>query len=347
MLVAGVVVASCAAAPADAPKWEPPPPPKGSLVPVPSNKGTKPASSFVAKGDRTIGGCKVFPRDHFLNAREVDTLPVHPRSAEYVRFLGGKDTPIKVPRSTLWEGSRPGMPINVVDSRQIGMSEVQLNTGWSSRGWFGGYPIPKNPRIQGDPGAAWDRHLLIVDVADCTAYELIQYDPLIHRLTGLHTAMSGVRYSLSTTDMPLKTTNVANTPMIGQYVMVDEANSGKVEHLIAFCSSTTGKGVTWPARMSDGQWDRPDAPPIGTWMRLRLDVPIGHLKGQARAIAEAMREHGLVLTDTCGHRFSVLGENSPHWNKSEMAALAKLTVADFEAVDASLMKRSDDSFRIR
>jgi len=348
LVVTTLVIASCASAPdSNAPDWQPPPLPTDTTLPKPATPATKPAASFVATSDREIGGCTVYPRDHFLNAREVDTLPVHPRSADYVRFLGGEDTTLKTPSSSVWEGSRPGMPINVVDSRETGMKSVQLNTNWTTRGWFGGYPIPSSPRIQGYPGTAWDRHLIMVDQADCTAYELIQYDRHVYDLTGLHTALSGVKYSLFSTDMPKITTNVANTPMVGQYVMVDEANAGRVEHPLAFCSSTTGAGVTWPARMSDGQWDRPDAPPIGTWIRLRADVDLGRFEGQALAIAKAMREHGMVLTDTCGHRFSVLGENSDGWNKSQLTELGRLTIADFEAVDVSPMKRSDDSFRIR
>ncbi len=341
------VIASCAVAPQpEAPKWEPPPPPQHSLTPKPSNPGVTPAKSFVAKDDRSIGGCTIFPRDHFLNAREVDTLGVHPRSAEYVRFLGGRDTTLKAPSSNIWQGSRGGMPINVVDSRDVPMRSVTLNKNWTTRGWFGGYPIPRSPRVEGHPGTAWDRHLVMLDVADCTGYELIQYDRELAALTGFHTALSGTKYSLSSTDMPRITTNVANTPLIGQYVTLAEANSGKVDHPVGFCSSTTGKGVTWPARMSDGQWDRPDAPPIGTWIRLRADVDISHLKGQALAIAKGMREHGMVLTDTCGHRFSVMAENSDGWNKTQMQQLAKLTIADFEAVDVTPMMRSESSFRI-
>jgi hypothetical protein len=34
-----------------------------------------------------IGSCPVFPPDHILNTR-VDTLPVHPRSAQYINSIG-------------------------------------------------------------------------------------------------------------------------------------------------------------------------------------------------------------------------------------------------------------------
>jgi hypothetical protein len=353
-LVTAASVAACSTRPSGSDRGEGPitsevPPPVGAGPGSVGNVGGGPptASSFVATADRSIGGCTLFPRDHVLNARAIDTLPLHPRSDTWIEFLGGAATNVHAPHSSVWEGARPGMPINVVDSRQVGTVPVQLNHSWASKGFHGEYPIPPAPRLEGDPSIQWDQHLIMVDVADCTAYELIQYDPRITEALGVHTALAGARYPLDTTEAPEMTTNAPNTPMVGQYVMVDEVDAGRVEHPIGFCSDTVGTEHIWPARTSDGVHEGPDAAPMGTWIRLRGDVDLERFTGQARPIAEGLRRHGAILTDTCGQRLGLLGENSDRWVDTELDQVRALTAADFEVVDAAPMMRSEESFAIR
>lgn len=302
----------------------------------------------AARTESRIGGCPVFPRDHFLNATNVDRLPVHPDSNRWTAYLarGGTAARLGVPSSSVWEGSRGGMPFNVVDSRQTGFSRVVLSPDWTATSHRGGYPIPKDPMVEGYPGVAFDKHLLMVDVADCTGYELIQYEPTTYRLIGLHTAMAGTRYRLDDGDHTAYTTNAAGTPMIGQYAMADEVVAGRLAHVIGFCTDELSSKVVWPARSSDGKDRSPDAPPMGTWLRLKADVDLRKFSGQARTIAEALRRHGMVLTDTCGHQFALFGESSSRWNATELAQLRNLTARNFEVVDPTPMKRSNSSFRI-
>jgi len=350
LIAAALGLAACA--PPDVAERRPPAegvPEAGSPeLAAPGTAGSHRApTTFAATADRELAGCTLFTRNHFLNARHVDLLPVHPRSSTYIAFLGGGQANLHTPSSTIWEGSRTGMPINVVDSRLTGMEEIELDHSYTSRSHFGAYPVPENPRIQGYPGQAWDRHLVMVDVADCTAYELIQFDPDAPGLTGRRTALAGTRYPLSSPEMPRMTTNVANTPLVGQYVMVDEVNAGSVPHPIGACTSNGGSEATWPARMSDGPHDTPDAPPMGSWLRLRADVDLDRFSGQARPVAEAMRHHGIILTDTCPHPLSIMGENSDGWVKEEIRQLRELTAADFEVVDTTPMRVSEDSFLVR
>jgi hypothetical protein len=300
---------------------------------------------------RTIGGCSIHPRDHFLNATNVDDLPVHPMSDTWLEFLGGS-TPLRPPSSTTFVADggvvlRSGMPINVVDSTTFPKSSVVFNASYSTLGYTGTYPIPRNPKVEGHPGVAWDQHVLMIDTADCNAYELIGYDPRAYDTFGLHTALVGVRYRLDTVAQPRITTNSPNTPMIGQYAMYDEVANEELHHPIGFCSDRIGTAATWPARASDGKVTGPDAMPMGAWLRLRPDVDIEQFTGQARPIAEAMRKNGIVLTDTCGNRFSLFAENSENWINTETAQLATLRVSDFEVIDVTPMKVSDTSFQIR
>lgn len=309
--------------------------------------GGLPTTFRAASTRASTGDCTMFPPDHFLNATDIDTLAVHPMSSVWLNSIGGAAAPMRFPNSKVWEGSRGGMPINVVDSRVVGFSEVMLNPWGSSRSYQGPYPMPEVPIIQGSPTPQWDRHVLIVDVAECMAYELIQYDPLIRLLTGKHGALSGTRYPLNSSDWPVMTTNAPKTPMLGQYVLVDEVAAGSVDHVMGFCTNDISTSHQWPARASDGVIGSPDAMPMGTWIRLRADVDLSGFGADARTIARALREHGAVLTDTCAHDFYLMGENSTRWNDASLAALGSLDAADFEVVDTAPLRSDGASFRIR
>ena len=305
-----------------------------------------PVSFKAAATTASIGGCELFPADHYLNATNIDKLPVHPNSDQWLSGHRARGTKITTPSSTVWEGSSTGIPINVVDSRVTGFKDVTYTMNVSSSEYRGRVPIPSSPRVEGHPGAAWDRHLLILDVADCTAYELIQYDPTLGSI-GVHAANSGAKYKLDSTARMKFTTNSPNTPMIAHAFRVDEVNAGAVRHVTAFCSNTIATSHVWPANSSDGVKPPGSELPMGAWIRLKSTVDLGRFSGQARAMADALRHHGAVLSDTCTQGMHLTGENSSGWKSTEMAQLKQLTAHDFEIVDTTPLKVSENSFAVR
>ena len=81
---------------------------------------------------------------------------------------------------------------------------------------------------------------------------------------------------------------------------------------------------------------------MGAWLRLRADVPIAELPPQARAVATAMRDYGIVFSDT-GPGFALTGTPDRRWDMEDLASLTRLTTDDFEVVDASGVVVSADS----
>lgn len=312
-----------------------------TAAPAPAPAGRHRLSATAAR----VGDCPMFPPDHYLNAVNIDELPVHPRSNAWLDDMGRAST-VDFPSSTVWDGARGGMPVNVVDSRETGFTAVMMNPFWPSSYYGGRYPLPSNPRVQGYPSAQWDRHLLIVDTAECMAYELIQYDTVLASL-GVHSALSGARYPLDSTDRLPTSTNAPKTPMLGQYVLDDEVAAGEVPHVMAFCSNRISTRSVWPAKASDGAVDSTGTIPMGAWVRLRSNVDTSRFGPQAKVVAAALRERGAVLTDTCGHRFHLMAENSGEWNNADMDSIEALDMSDFEVVDASGLAADGTSFRIR
>lgn len=310
------------------------------VVEQPVTTEPRPTTTFrPAAVTARMASCQMFPRDHYMNAANVDRLPVHPRSADWIARMGGSATPLRFPTSRIWESARGGMPFNLVDSRQIGFSRVFINPIYGNS-YTGPFPLPARPKVQGHPSAQWDRKVIVLDTAECMGYEIIQYDPLITELTGRHNGIGGARYALGTNSRPTTWTTASRLPVLGQLVLVEEAQAGRVDHVIGFCSDRISPTHQWPAAASDGV--DPAAMPMGTWIRLRSDVDTSSFGRGSRAVAEALREHGAVLTDTCAHRFHLFAENSPEWNDADLQMLRSLTAADFEVVDPTPMRMNDD-----
>lgn|GEM_PF-1088867 len=319
---------------------------------VPSPPVTATGMTFhAAETAATLGGCKVFPADHYMNAKNIESLPVRAESAAWLNSLGGASSNLVAPSSIIWQGSRPGTPINIVDSRATGFKPIIFGHDWSAKSYLGPYPLPSAPLLQGAPNTtgAWDKRLMVVDSAECMAYELIQYQQLWVGTSFLRTALAGTRYPLNSNEMPSGTTNAPNTPLIGAYLLNSEVKSGTIPHVMAFCSQNTRISTSsiWPARKSDGFNTAPDAMPMGTWVRLGAGIDLESFNGGARVVVEALQTRGAILTDSCAHQFSLLAENSPDWNNADVAQLTRLTAADFEVVDSAAVKISDTSYAVR
>ena len=88
--------------------------------------------------------------------------------------------------------------------------------------------------------------------------------------------------------------------------------------------------------------------PVGTRLRLKGTFDLSRFTGQARVIVEALRVHGLMITDTCSAPLAFGGENAATgWDDGNLRTLDELRVGDFEVVDASPMMISEDSWQVR
>lgn len=309
---------------------------------------TAPEGTFITPGERLgIAGCPLFPRDHAFHA-SIGRLPVHPRSDAMVAAAGGSSVHLDAGFSARpWQGARAGIPVNLADSRTSQLVEVIAGTGAAASD-PGPHPVPAAPRFEGWPSIRWDKHLLVVDPATCTSHEMIGVTPPGANLLGLWMAEKVVRVDLrSNAYRPGGTVKVSGVSLLAGMVRYDEVASGDVDHVVGMSIPNARAGApVWPARASDGTNPDPDAPPMGTWLRLRDDVDLSALGPQARVIAQALRDHGAVITDT-GGRWVLNGEPDVRWDDRDLNTLRTLTFADFEVVDPSPMVVDRGSLRIR
>lgn len=335
--IVAIALAGCAVAPA-VERGRP------GLEPTPTTSG-----SWITAGDRPgIGSCPLFPPTHAWHA-SVGALPVHRRSAELIAAQAS--TPVRAGfGSTVWMGSRAGVPVNLVDGRTAPRVDVVVNL-WGTDGANLGLPLPEVPRFEGWPAKAWDAHLLVVDTSTCESRELLNVrdpsDDVLGLGGGRWYADSAGTFDLASNARSGGTATASGVSLLAGQVRFDEVSSGEIDHVLsATLTGISGSPAVWPAMSSDGASTDPDAMPMGTWLRLRADADLSGLGPHARVITDALREHGAVVTDT-GPGLTLQGEPDERWDTEDLRTLGNLSMSDFEVVDAAPMMVDRDSFELR
>jgi hypothetical protein len=72
---------------------------------------------------------------------------------------------------------------------------------------------------------------------------------------------------------------------------------------------------------------------MGERIRLKASVDIASLPRQARVVARAMKEYGLIVADN-GSDWYVSGAPDPGWDNDQLRALDRLHGSDFEVISA-------------
>ncbi|MGY0196290.1 hypothetical protein ACWA7J_14595 [Leptothrix sp. BB-4] len=139
--------------------------------------------------------------------------------------------------------------------------------------------------------------------------------------------------------------DAAGLPILPLLARVDEASAGAVRHAlrVTLRDAILDKKAVWPARHVAGR-PTPGGVPFGALMRLKADFVIpADWTVQARALARAMREHGLYVADI-GSDLFVQGDPSAQWQEATLRQLKTLRAEAFEFVDLSAVTR-DARFR--
>jgi hypothetical protein len=77
---------------------------------------------------------------------------------------------------------------------------------------------------------------------------------------------------------------------------------------------------------------------MGLRVRLKASVDISGLPRQARVVARAFKEYGLIVADN-GSDWYVSGAPDAGWDNDQLHALGRLTGRDFEVVDTRPLQR--------
>jgi hypothetical protein len=152
-------------------------------------------------------------------------------------------------------------------------------------------------------------------------------------------AASGARFDLTSNALrPLGWTSAdaAGLPILPGLVRHDEVAAGVIRHAIRVTFSETQRGYILPATHFASDSTNPNRPPMGMRLRLSASYPVSQLTGQARVIAVAMQQYGLIVADN-GSNWFFQGAPSPNWDDDDLNQLKAIPGSAFEVVDTGVV----------
>jgi hypothetical protein len=288
--------------------------------PAPSGSGAVPAAG---------GTCPVFPADNVWHA-DVSRLPVLGDSATLVASIGTGAAVHADFGSGTWDGGPIGIPVTTVPAGQPG---VPVTFQYGSESDPGPYPVPANAAVEGGPASTGDRHVIVFDPAHCRDYELFAARPS----GGGWQAGSGAVFDLrgdALRPAGWTSADAAGLPILAGLVRYDEVAAGQVDHAIRVTVPRSRNSYLWPARHAASSSSDPALPPMGLRLRLKASVNVSGLPAQARVVARAMQQYGVIVADN-GSPWYISGAPDQRWSNDALHALDGLHGSDFEAVDTS------------
>ena len=266
-----------------------------------------------------------FPATNVWNKR-VDSLPVRSDSATLIAFMGA-GVGLHPDFGTF---SGYGIPVNQVG---FDVPRSPVSFWWPDESDAGPYPIPASPQIEGN-GTPGDQHLLMVDQAACTLWELYAAS---HTRSGW-TAGSGAIWDLRSNALRpdgWTSADAAGLPIYPGLARYAEVAAGLIGHALRFTVPVTRTGAhLYPARHDAGSSGSSGAPPMGLRLRLKASVDISGFGPQDRVILTALKQYGMILADN-GSGYYISGTSDPGWNDDELHGLGAVKGSMLEVVDTT------------
>jgi len=301
-----------------------------------------PASAHAVGPYPDLGVCRVFPDPpaslsptapslptEAAWSQDVSHAPVAPNSAETIADIDahggdrlhpdfGSPRAYGFPYAVVGAG-RPKLPIHY--------------TAYGDESDPGPFPIPPGAPVEGGQGSDGDRHVLVVDRSSCTLYEL--YRGFFGRRGRPHwNADSGARWDLRSTALrpdSWTSADAAGLPIFPGLVRYDEAASGHIDHAIRVTFESTRDAWVHPASHCAGDTASPNAPAMGTRLRLKPGYGLGGFSGPARTIAEALKRYGVIVADN-GSNWFFSGSSDSRWDDRNLDQLKRIPGSAFQVV---------------
>ncbi len=289
-----------------------------------------------------LGQCQVFPDppgsispsapslpNEAAWNQDISQAPVAPNSAATIAYIDSNGGNFLHP--DFGSPRAYGFPYAVVGA---GQPELPIHyTAYGDESDRGPFPIPSGAPVEGGRNSDGDRHVLVVDRSSCTLFELYRAFP-----TGGGTprwnADSGARWDLRSTALrpdSWTSADAAGLPIFPGLIRYDEVASGQLDHAIRVTFDSTRNAWVHPASHCAGDTANPNAPAMGTRLRLKPGYGLGGFSGGAKTIAEAMKHYGLIVADN-GSNWYFGGSSDRRWDDENLNQLKRIPGSAFQVV---------------
>ena len=307
-----------------------------------------------------LSGGQVFPASNWWNL-DISEAPVDIDSQAYIDWISGRTESNPGATRSLHPDFGPppyGIPYVVVSGnqplRQVAFVLYPDESDEGAPGQPPGYPIPDEAYqlpdyIEGavpGGGSSGDRHLLVVDRDNWLLFETwaTEWNTALLRWE----AGSGAVWDLSTNMMRPEgwtSADAAGLAVLPGLIRYEDAyGTEEVSHAFRFTTRATN-GYVWPASHAAGS--NPEAPPMGTRLRLKAGVDISGYPAEMQRLFRGMKTYGLILADN-GSDMYITGTMDPRWDNDILnPAFHSLLADDFEVIQlgwnpATSSAREDD-----
>ena len=270
---------------------------------------------------------QVFPPDNPWN-QDVSTLPVHPKSDQWLSNIG-KGTSLHPDfGSGTWEGAPIGIPYVLVGRGQAAYPADFLYADESDRG---PYAVPLDAPVEGGAKSDGDRHVIAVDVEGLQLYELYRAFPQAARWKG----DSGAVFDLTSNKRRPEgwtSADAAGLPIFPGLVRYEDVyERGEITHALRFTAEKTQRGYIAPATHYAADSSSDLRPPMGMRVRLKASFDISPYPERTQVILRALKKHGMFLADNGGDWF-ISGAPHPGWRDRDIEPLRRIKGSQFEVV---------------
>jgi hypothetical protein len=280
-----------------------------------------------------LNGFVPFSADSLWNT-DVSLAAVDPNSAKIINFIGAGVAVHADFGSGDYNGQSIGIPYQVVPPGQI---RVKIRLGaYADEDDPGPMPIPSTALIEGYPKPGnGDRHVLVLEPEGCWLYEL--GNARVAR--GVWSADAASVWDMTSNEQRPFTwtsTDAAGLPIFAGLARYDEVASGAIHHALRFTVPRTRRAYTPPASHWASSLTDPNAPPMGTRLRLKAGFDISGFSTQNQVILRGLKQYGMILADN-GSAVYISGAPDPRWNNDDLHQLGNITASNFEVVQMSVV----------
>jgi hypothetical protein len=275
-----------------------------------------------------LNGFVPFPSSSLWNT-DISAAPVDPNSANIINFIGATVTLHPDFGAGTFQNQTIGIPYQTVAGTQ---AKVAVKLGaFATESDPGPEPIPSNALIEGYPKPGnGDRHVLVLEKDGCWLYEL--YKAALK--SGKWSADSAAIWDMTIPQQrPFTWTSAdaAGLPVFAGLARHDEVAAGAINHALRFTVPTSRRAFVLPATHWASTVTDPNAPPMGTRLRLKATFDISSYPADDQVILTALKKYGMILADN-GSAIFISGTPDNAWNNTNLNLLKQITASSFEVV---------------
>jgi hypothetical protein len=294
-----------------------------------------------------LGQCQVFPDppaslspqapslpNEAAWNQDISKAPVAPNSAAIVSYINAQGGDHLHP--DFGSPRAYGFPYAVVGA---GQRKLPIHyTAYGDESDPGPFPVPPGAPVEGGNGSDGDRHVLVVDRSSCMLYELYR----AFRRGNHWNADSGANWDLSSTARrpdSWTSADAAGLPIFPGLIRYDEVAASHLDHAIRVTFESTRDAWVHPASHCAGDTGDPNAPPMGTRLRLKAGYGLGRFSGAAKTIATALEHYGMIVADN-GSNWYFGGSSDRRWDDENLNQLKQIPGSAFQVVRSAARTHS-------